>query len=162
MDLIASFPIDFISITTWKHSLLRIGRLLRFFHFGEIFTSWRQYTIRFGAWIKLCQLMVFLILVIHWIACLYFAIAYFENWPENPFTPPQYLRHAPFFDQYAFALNYAVRFVTRVGGTMADPVTTFSRTVCDVEAIIILFLIASIIGSVTSKEKKKKNSFKIF
>ena len=151
MDLIASFPIDLLEIFTWKHYLLRVGRLLRFFHFGEIFTSWRQYTIRFGAWIRLCQLLVVLLLVIHWVACVYISIAYYENWPENAFSPPPDLRFAPFYDQYSFAFNFGVRFVTRVGGRVADPVSTLSQVVCVLEALVILFLMASIIGSVTSK-----------
>jgi hypothetical protein len=40
--------------------------------------------------------------------------------------------------------------VTRVGGRVADPVLPLSQLVCVGEAIVILFLMASIIGSVTS------------
>ena len=55
------------------------------------------------------QLVIILVLVIHWIACIYFGIAYYEGFPNNPFYPPASLKDQDFFEQYSYAFNYATR-----------------------------------------------------
>src|SRR5690348_6404327 len=79
-DLIATFPLDLILYpvfpTVWIQAVLRLPRVLWFTHIFEYFDLWEQYSFKYVQSIRLFKLLVGLLLVIHWIGCLYIGLGY--------------------------------------------------------------------------------------
>lgn len=68
--------------------------------------------------VSLGKLLAFILLIVHWLSCAYFSIAYLDGFAEGEgsFTPPIELASADVPQQYFIAFAWGMRAVTDVGG----------------------------------------------
>jgi cyclic nucleotide gated channel alpha 3 len=68
--------------------------------------------------VSLLKLLCFIILIVHWLGCAYFAIAYLDGFSNTTghFTPTVSILDARLEQQYLIAFAWGMRAVTDVGG----------------------------------------------
>jgi hypothetical protein len=158
IDLIANFPLDLFllnqpSLTVHNISLvliLRIFRLLRLVRLYIIFDHWEiQYWINPG-YLRITKFLVTVLLLTHWIACIWFLIAFIDNFPKDCWVVVTNIKDAPIKMQYIVSLYWAFTTMTTIGYGDITP----NRYTEYIVTIIIMFLGASIyaliIGNIAS------------
>ena len=87
LDCVSILPTDLLYLVLGPRPFLRFGRLLkahRFFLFCdrvEIYSGWPKL-------FNLLKLIHYLFLIIHWVACLYFLLSYYEGFGADKWVHP--------------------------------------------------------------------------
>ena len=159
VDLIANFPFDlmvlllFPSAKVYNISLvliLRLFRLLRIVRLFRIFGRWENQRWINPGYFRISKLFIFVLLLTHWLACIWFAIAYIDNFPQDSWVVRSEIENASPAKQYILSLYWAFTTMTTIGYGDITP----KRTIEYIATIIIMLLGASIyafiIGNIAS------------
>jgi hypothetical protein len=150
IDLVACFPAEvFVLLTNAKDSrskiLLRLLKMPRLLRIGRLFKYLNEF--KYAAAWRVIKLVVMLMFVSHWIACLYNMVcrlefdSNLEVW--EPFT--DYLTSS-FGEQYMFALLTAFSVLIGEG---IDPQSTAEQAFIFCAAVLGAVLMAVIIGNIS-------------
>ena len=105
-DLVASFPCDLIALTALplRRTLpLRLMRLLRFAKYDQYFSVWERYSTRFPQLIRFSKLILGMMLILHWLACMWFACGYWRGFGSTIWLPQADIAEKALSTQYVYA-----------------------------------------------------------
>jgi hypothetical protein len=150
IDLIACFPGEvIILITQSKDSkskiLLRLLKMPRLLRIGRLFKYLNEF--KYAAAWRVIKLVVMLMFVSHWIACLFIMTCRLEYESNQEVWTP-FVEHltSSFGDQYMFALLTAFSVLIGEG---IDPETTIEQAFIFCTAVLGAILMAVIIGNIS-------------
>lgn len=158
-DLLTNFPFDaFILFFDWDSMLFhvplvllfRLPRLLRVVRLFQILKGWELQTWSNAGYLRIVRFISTILLVIHWIACLWFFSAFAHDFPDDSWVVSTEIVDEHHSHQYTRSLYWTITTMTTVGYGDITP----QRPVEYVIAIIVMLLGASmyafIIGNVAS------------
>lgn len=161
VDLIANLPLDALVLALGAGRvvgpsavsvvlLLRLPRLLRVVRLFVVLNRSQQQTWTNTGALGIIKFLVVAALLIHWVACGWFVIAYMDGFPEDSWVAGQELEQASVRAQYIRALYWSIVTMTTVGYGDISP----RREVEYLFAIAVMLLGASlyafIIGNLAS------------
>ncbi|CAL1261578.1 unnamed protein product [Larinioides sclopetarius] len=129
--------------------IFRLNRLLRFHRLLEFFDRTETRT-NFPYAFRIAKLVFYILVIIHWNACLYFAVSYSigfgtDTWVYNMTTPRfSSLRH-----QYIYCFYWSTLTLTTIG-EMPPPVRDEEYVFVVVDFLIGVLIFATIVGNVGS------------
>ena len=150
-DLIASFPFDLcvLAVLPLSKALpLRLLRLVRFAKYDQYFSVWERYSTRFPQLIRFSKLILGMMLILHWLACMWFACGYWRGFGSTVWLPQADLVDAGLSTQYVYAFWWATNIVTQVGGDPGLPSNDAERLMDLCIAFLSVFVVAVVIGNV--------------
>jgi len=150
-DLIASFPFDLVALAALplhKALPLRLLRLLRFAKYDQYFSVWEQYSTRFPQLIRFSKLILGMMLILHWLACMWFACGYWRGFGTTVWLPSADIEDEGLSTQYVYAFWWATNIVTQVGGDPGLPSNDAERLMDLCIAFLSVFVVAVVIGNV--------------
>ncbi|KNC56055.1 uncharacterized protein AMSG_02067 [Thecamonas trahens ATCC 50062] len=149
LHALASLPLDWIFLSpVWLHATLRLPRLLRLLEMRRFVRAWderSQHLLR----TRLLFLLVVLLLLVHWIGCVYTSIEYERGFGATSWSSPTERENAPLWEQFVAAYFWALNQVTNKGGTPLKPVTQFERGFELGIAVLSLFVVATVISAIS-------------
>ncbi|EDQ84691.1 uncharacterized protein MONBRDRAFT_30002 [Monosiga brevicollis MX1] len=149
---VASLPIDLIFwYNPWAKALSRLPRLIRLSSTLNQLDELSRST-ELGNIIQITKLFSSVMILCHWMACLYFFVAYHDGFapiydPES-FTPAVGVRHWIVSRQYLYGLSWSVDVISGAFVITAPPFSDLQRgfmILCDFAHVLV---IAFFIGSV--------------
>lgn len=158
IDFVANIPLDilfvfFPEITIGKiplFLLLRLLRLLRIARLLLIFNRWESYSHINPGYVRITKLFITVIILTHWIACIWFFLAFIDNFPPDSWVVALEIENASVIRQYIYSLYWAVTTMTTIGYGDITP----NRDIEYVAATMIMIVGAStyafIIGNIAS------------
>lgn len=161
MDLISILPTDLVFLARGTYCepeefypcmqvVVRLNRLLRFYRLTECFERTETRT-NFPHVFRIAKLIFYILILIHWNACIYFAISYYigfgtDHWvyksEHNNGTDS--LRH-----QYIYCFYWSTLTLTTIG-EVPVPETDFEYTFVVFNFLIGVLIFATIVGNVGS------------
>ena len=124
IDFIANFPFDLIVLLFFPAAkvynislvlILRLFRLLRIVRLFRIFGRWENQRWINPGYFRISKLFIFVLLLTHWLACIWFAIAYIENFPKDSWVVRSEIDNASPAKQYILSLYWAVTTMATIG-----------------------------------------------
>lgn len=149
LDIISIIPTDIVFVKIginnpeWRFNrLLRLGRLFEFFDRTETRTN-------FPNIFRIANLVLYIIIIIHWNACLYFAISKTlgfgsDTWVYPDLKKPEYSRLAR---QYIYCFYWSTLTLTTIGET-PPPVQDIEYLFVVVDFLTGVLIFATIVGNV--------------
>lgn len=158
LDVVANLPllmIPFVGPSLFIYSvplslLLRVVNLLRVMRLFLIFYRWENYSHTNPGYIRIFKLFVTVIVLTHWIACLWFFLAYIDDFPANSWVVSLEIEKAPVIRQYIYSLYWAVTTMTTIGYGDITPNRDVEYIVTTVIMIVGASTYAFIIGNIAS------------
>ena len=150
IDVVACFPAEvFILLTRSEDSrakiMLRLLKTPRLFRIGRLFKYLNQF--QYAAVWRLLRLVVALLFVSHWVACLYIFICRLEVQGGSQVWPPFYdLQSDSTEEQYMFSLLTA--FLMLIGEGI-DPETLTEQAFVFTSSVLGAIMMAVIIGNIS-------------
>lgn len=153
--LVASIPGDLIARIFLPNSLfiialLRLPRLLRLPQFYRIFNRWETNIKINPTLIRMYKLVILIILITHWVACIWFMIGSWESSSENSWLISNSLQSESKRTQYINSLYWAITTLTTVGYGDITPTTEIEIIFTLVVMFLGISMYAYIIGNVSS------------
>nr|XP_045585363.1 cyclic nucleotide-gated cation channel subunit A-like [Procambarus clarkii] len=164
LDLVSIFPTDLVYFATGSsvdkndpHRLLvpgpvlvRINRLLRIPRMREFFDKTETRT-NFPNAFRICKVVLYILIIIHWNACLYFAISYAigfgsDGWVYKNITIG---RNGKFSHQYIYSFYWSTLTLTTIGET-PQPERDEEYLFVVVDFLVGVLIFATIVGNVGS------------
>ncbi|XP_033103103.1 cyclic nucleotide-gated cation channel alpha-3-like [Anneissia japonica] len=147
LDCISLFPADLFLLVK-ENAALRFSRLLRFPRALECFDRTETIT-NYPNFFRIVNLIMYIVIIIHWNACLYFEISktigYGEDgWVYNNTGEWKSLRR-----QYIYCLYWSTLTLTTIGETPA-PETDVEYAFVIVDFLVGVLIFATIVGNVGS------------
>ena len=149
LDVISMLPTDFIFLLIgidnpeWRFNrLLKLGRLFEFFDRTETRTN-------FPNIFRIGNLVLYIIIIIHWNACLYFAISKTLGFGSDTWVYPD-IKHPEFGQlsrQYVYCLYWSTLTLTTIGET-PPPVQDIEYLFVVVDFLTGVLIFATIVGNV--------------
>ncbi|KFM78970.1 Cyclic nucleotide-gated channel cone photoreceptor subunit alpha, partial [Stegodyphus mimosarum] len=129
--------------------IFRLNRLLRFHRLLEFFDRTETRT-NFPYAFRIAKLIFYILVIIHWNACLYFAVSYAigfgsDTWVYNMSTP----RFTSLTHQYIYCFYWSTLTLTTIG-EMPSPVRDVEYIFVVVDFLIGVLIFATIVGNVGS------------
>ncbi|KAF6780150.1 hypothetical protein AHF37_00535 [Paragonimus kellicotti] len=134
LDLLSSVPLDYIYLIFHKREmhlqLLQAGRALRFLRFAKLLSlirllrlsrlvryvsQWEEFLNLANKFIGIFNLVLILLLLGHWNACLQFLIPVLNEYPVDSWVSKGKLQNADWFSQYTWALFKAMSHMLSIG-----------------------------------------------
>nr|CAH8822872.1 unnamed protein product [Trichobilharzia regenti] len=134
LDLLSSLPLDYIylilhdneNFTQFVHAgralrflrfvkLLSLIRLLRLSRLVRYVSEWEEFINLASKFIGIFNLVLLLLLLGHWNACLQFLIPMLHDYPVESWVAKGKLQNAYWFDQYTWALFKAMSHMLTIG-----------------------------------------------
>lgn len=123
VDLLANFPFELIflfnqDLLIYNMSpllVLRIFRLLRIVRLFIILRRWEELSWINSGYMRIVKFFAVVMLLIHWIACLWFLLAFIDNFPEDSWVALMGIAEADPTSQYIRALYWSITTMTTVG-----------------------------------------------
>lgn len=159
IDLVSSIPLSlmvYAGLGAWVQSikltklfrLLRLSRLLRLFRLRKLSNVEESLTVNPGL-VRLLKLVFFLILILHWLACVLQMVA---DEPTSEESVDVFLDHQDFLGKSA-GTQYGVAFycvIALILGEMLSPQTDLQVALVVTITLIGMFVYASLVGNLVS------------
>ncbi|KAM6907549.1 cyclic nucleotide gated channel subunit alpha 2b [Xenentodon cancila] len=151
LDVLSILPTDLAYIATGIHTpQLRFNRLLRFPRMFEFFDRTETRT-NYPNIFRICNLVLYILLIIHWNACIYYAISKSlgfgsDTWvfPNN--SKPEY---STLSQSYVYCLYWSTLTLTTIGD-MPPPVQDEEYLFVVFDFLVGVLIFATIVGNVGS------------
>ncbi|XP_074633168.1 uncharacterized protein LOC141891977 isoform X4 [Acropora palmata] len=148
LDCASILPTDLLYLLVGPRPFLRFGRLLKA-HRCFLFCDRVEIYSGRPKLFNLLKLIHYLFLIIHWVACLYFLLSYFEGFGEDKWVHPtlegQWAEVGP---QYLYSLFRSLVSMTTVGtGKKVTPTSTMSLVFCIFTYLCGVLIFATIVGN---------------
>lgn len=158
LDVLANMPIDIIlmgvsgiSISSVSLVLIfRSFRLLRIIRLFFIFSRWEELSWINSGYLHIMKFLAFVILLIHWIACAWFLVAFVGGFPEGCWVLREEVESASSSTQYIRSLYWAITTMTTVGYGDITPHRNVEYVFTSIMMLIGASMFAYIIGNVAS------------
>ncbi|CAH2226163.1 cyclic nucleotide-gated cation channel alpha-4 [Pelobates cultripes] len=150
-DVLSVLPTDFLYLKFGIHTpLVRINRFLRFQRLFEAFDR-TETRIPYPNAFRICKLMAYIFVVIHWNSCIYFALSSYvgfgkDEWVYPNITDPEFGRLGR---QYLYSFYFSTLILTTVGDIPA-PMQEEEYIFMVVDFLIAVLGFATIMGSMSS------------
>ncbi|XP_062341732.1 cyclic nucleotide gated channel subunit alpha 2b [Osmerus eperlanus] len=151
MDVVSILPTDLAYIVTGIHTpQLRLNRLLRFSRMFEFFDRTETRT-NYPNIFRICNLVLYILIIIHWNACIYFAISKSLGLGSDTWVYPNMSR--PEFNSltrgYVYCLYWSTLTLTTIG-EMPPPVRDEEFLFVVFDFLVGVLIFATIVGNVGS------------
>nr|XP_054754339.1 cyclic nucleotide-gated channel cone photoreceptor subunit alpha-like [Lytechinus pictus] len=159
LDVLCMLPLDLLYIRVGTiYAIVRIPRLLRFHRAMEFFERTETIT-NYPNIVRVVNLIIYIIVIIHWNACIYFSISkaiglgvdewvYNDNFmiqlPNGTLIPTDSLVR-----RYIYSLYWSTLTLTTIGET-PKPVTDAEHLFVVVDFLVGVLIFATIVGNVGS------------
>ncbi|XP_069059774.1 cyclic nucleotide-gated channel alpha-4 [Pleurodeles waltl] len=150
-DILSLLPTDLLYLKVGIHTpAVRINRFLRTPRLFEAFDR-TETRIAYPNAFRICKLMVYIFVVIHWNSCLYFALSNYigfgkDEWVYPNITDPDFGRLAR---QYIYSFYFSTLILTTVGDT-PKPYQEEEYLFMVADFLIAVLGFATIMGSMSS------------
>ncbi|XP_071781496.1 cyclic nucleotide gated channel subunit alpha 2b [Centroberyx gerrardi] len=151
LDVLSILPTDLAYITTGIHTpQLRFNRLLRFPRMFEFFDRTETRT-NYPNIFRICNLVLYILVIIHWNACIYFAISKSlgfgsDTWVYPNISNPEY---GSLTRGYVYCLYWSTLTLTTIG-EMPAPVRDEEYLFVVFDFLVGVLIFATIVGNVGS------------
>ncbi|XP_076024321.1 cyclic nucleotide gated channel subunit alpha 2b [Genypterus blacodes] len=151
LDLVSILPTDLVYIYTGIHTpQLRFNRLLRFPRMFEFFDRTETRT-NYPNIFRICNLVLYILVIIHWNACIYYAISKSLGFGSDSWVYPNISR--PEFGSltrgYVYCLYWSTLTLTTIG-EMPAPVRDEEYLFVVFDFLVGVLIFATIVGNVGS------------
>lgn len=164
LDLLSLLPTDLLFLISGAYCepeihypctvMVRINRLFRFYRLTECFERTETRT-NFPHAFRIAKLIFYILILIHWNACIYFAISYFIGFDSDRWV---YNRNVVYEDrnetdtlrhQYIYCFYWSTLTLTTIG-EVPVPETDFEYLFVVINFLIGVLIFATIVGNVGS------------
>jgi CRP-like cAMP-binding protein len=154
IDVIASFPIDFLlwPVVGIRSPYARFGRLL---HLPKVYAQIgkKMYSSRYSQLIRLARLIFTLLVLSHYMGCVYITYTYFEGYASNsaisPWLPREDIRNKAPALKYWRSLQFSLSILTGAGKSV--PAQTDNQMVLSLIGLLTgIFVVAYLISNVAA------------
>ncbi|XP_053561659.1 cyclic nucleotide-gated cation channel alpha-4 [Bombina bombina] len=162
-DLVSLLPTDLLYIKLGLHTpAVRINRFLRFHRLFEAFDR-TETRIPYPNAFRICKLMAYIFVVIHWNSCIYFALSSYvgfgkDEWVYPNISDPDFGRLGR---QYLYSFYFSTLILTTVGDIPA-PMQEEEYLFMVVDFLIAVLGFATIMGSMSSVISNMNSADKAF
>jgi hypothetical protein len=158
VDFLANFPFDVFFLFTpdifiGKINLLlilRILRLVRVIRLYLIFNRWENYTRINPGYLRITKLFISVIIITHWIACIWFFFAFIDDFPEDSWVVTLGIKNSSATRQYIYSLYWAVTTMTTIGYGDITPNRDIEYILSTIIMVLGASIYAFIIGNIAS------------
>lgn len=151
LDLISLLPTDlFYFILGVDAAYLRLNRLLRLPRLGEFFDRTISRT-NYPNMFRIINLTLYILIIIHWNACTYFAISAWIGFGTDSWVYPNTTieEYSTLSRKYIYSFYWSTLTLTTIGETPA-PRTDFEHVFVVVDFLVGVLIFATIVGNVGS------------
>ncbi|XP_063058706.1 cyclic nucleotide gated channel subunit alpha 2b [Engraulis encrasicolus] len=151
LDVLSMVPTDFIYFVTGIHTpQLRFNRLLRFPRMFEFFDRTETRT-NYPNIFRICNLVLYILIIIHWNACIYYAISKSlgfgsDQWVYPNISNPEF---GALTRSYVYCLYWSTLTLTTIG-EMPAPVRDEEYVFVVFDFLVGVLIFATIVGNVGS------------
>ncbi|XP_032432961.1 cyclic nucleotide gated channel subunit alpha 2b [Xiphophorus hellerii] len=151
LDVVSILPTDLVYIYTGIHTpQLRFNRLLRFPRMFEFFDRTETRT-NYPNIFRICNLVLYILVIIHWNACIYYAISKSlgfgsDTWVFPNISQPEY---SSLTRSYVYCLYWSTLTLTTIG-EMPAPVQDEEYLFVVFDFLVGVLIFATIVGNVGS------------
>ncbi|KAG7484169.1 hypothetical protein MATL_G00046370 [Megalops atlanticus] len=151
LDVVSILPTDLAYLATGIHTpQLRFNRLLRFPRMFEFFDRTETRT-NYPNIFRICNLVLYILVIIHWNACIYFAISKSlgfgsDTWVYPNITNPEY---SSLTRSYVYCLYWSTLTLTTIG-EMPAPARDEEYLFVVFDFLVGVLIFATIVGNVGS------------
>lgn len=148
LDILCIMPLDLFYLKIGVNSLLRMNRLLKTWRFVEFFHMAETHT-NFPNLVRVANLILYIIIIIHWNACFYFAISRAIGFGTDTWVYPDPTKpgNGDFWKQYLTSFYWSCLTLTTIGDT-EYPVQPIEFLVCITDSLVGVLIFATIFGNV--------------
>ncbi|KAK5622640.1 hypothetical protein CRENBAI_000228 [Crenichthys baileyi] len=151
LDVVSILPTDLVYIYTGIHTpQLRFNRLLRFPRMFEFFDRTETRT-NYPNIFRICNLVLYILVIIHWNACIYYAISKSLGFGSDTWVLPNI--SIPEFDslteRYVYCFYWSTLTLTTIGD-MPSPVKDEEYVFVVFNSLVGVLIFATIVGNVGS------------
>lgn len=142
-------PFDFLYLVIgFNYSVLRINRCIKLWRVREFFILAETHT-NFPHHFRVFKLVLYIIILIHWNACIYFEISRALGFGTDGwvYPDPSSAPYSDFWMQYIYSFYWSVLTLTTIGDT-AYPEHVYSYCYCIVDALVGVLMFATIFGNI--------------
>ena len=158
LDLIATLPLDAFFLGQEHLAIvglplvlvLRQFRLLRLVKLFVIFKRWERRAWGKAGYLRLALLLILFLILIHWIACVWFLAPYLADFPENSWVTAEGIAKEDLPTQYIRSLYWVVTTVSTVGYGDVLPANDYEYLFAAGVMLLGAFMYAFIIGNIAN------------
>ncbi|XP_041858002.1 cyclic nucleotide-gated cation channel alpha-4 [Melanotaenia boesemani] len=148
LDLASLLPTDFLYFAFGIKTLVRINRLLRIPRLNEALDRMETRT-SYPNMFRITKLMIYIFVIIHWNACLYFALSDYigfgnDSWVYPNITDPIF---GSVHRQYFYCFWFSAQILTTIGDTSL-PCREEEYLFMIADMLIAVLVFASVVGNV--------------
>jgi len=157
-DLIANLPLDWLLAATGDPQVggfslvlvVRLLALLRLLRFLVILRRWESLSWTHPGYLRVLKYFGIVLVLTHCIACLWFALAYIDQFPPNSWVVAASIEASDPLSQYVRSLYWTITTMTTVGYGDITPNRTVEYLLASVIMLLGASLYAFIIGGLAS------------
>ena len=158
VDLLANFPFGLLLLLKGDLLvggfsavlLIRLLALLRLARFFVILRRWESFSWTNPGYLRVLKYLGMVLIFAHWIACLWFGIAYMDGFPEDSWVVAAGIEASDPVTQYVRSLYWTITTMTTVGYGDISPGRTAEYLLASFIMLLGASLYAFIIGGVAS------------
>ena len=130
--------------------IVRINRIARFYQFRKNFHCVETRT-NFPYFLRICKLILYILVIIHWNACLFFALNYTSGFSSNQilFNNVTGAEAVSLSYQYIYSFYWSTMVLTTVGN-VPEPESEYEYLFLIVDFLIGVLIFAAIVGNIGS------------
>lgn len=158
-DLVSSFPFDAILLLIDSDLMLfqvpivllfRLPRLLRVIQLFQILKRWELQAWSNTGYLRIIKFIATILLVIHWVACIWFFSAYVSGFPDDSWAASSEVVEEHHSFQYTRSLYFTITTMTTVGYGDITPQRPSEYVIAMIIMLLGASMYAFIIGNVAS------------